>query len=69
MGDPTWSVLFAVLLLLFFARVWWVARRRRRSSWRTHLLVALVGMLVVGLIAFMPFDFLASVNALLGMGK
>jgi hypothetical protein len=67
MGDPTSTdVLFGLLLLLFFARLWWVIRRDRGSSWRTHALAILVGIIATLVIAFMPFKYLASLNALLG---
>jgi uncharacterized membrane protein HdeD (DUF308 family) len=68
MGDPTWTdVLFGLCLLLFFARLWWVVRRDRGSSWQTHVLAILVGIIAALVVAFMPFKYLATLNALLGL--
>lgn len=66
MGNPTWSdVLFATLLLLFFGSMWLVAYRSHGPSSFTHVLAVIVVLLVVLTIGIMPFDWLATVNALL----
>jgi|RhiMetdeSRZDD1v2_1073273.scaffolds.fasta_scaffold989066_3 hypothetical protein len=64
MGDPTLTdVLFGLLLMLFLSRLWWVVRRRHGSSWRTHVLAMLIGIIAALVIAFVPSEFLAKLNA------
>jgi hypothetical protein len=65
MGDPTTDVLFGLLLLVFLACLWWVVRRGRGWSWRAHVLAIVVGIIAALVVAFLPFDWLATINALL----